>query len=197
MLSKITKKIANEILVTVPGITEEKAEEIDYGLYMAISDGLKLIAVLLAAFALGQLKYALMAIVVFSLNKSYLGGIHAKTQLGCIITHFTLVFGTIYLSHLISLDYVNIFLFTISGILVYLYAPADLASKPIVTEKRQKELRVKGSIVFTIWFIISFFVPKDFSNVIAIMTLINAVNLTPVVYKITKNKKGGVLNEER
>lgn len=197
MLNKITKKIANEILITVPGITEEKAEEIDYGLYMAISDGLKLIAVLLTAFALGQIKYALAAVVVFSINKSYLGGIHAKTQLGCVITHFTFIFGTIYLSHIIAFDYLNIFLFIISGILVYLYAPADLISKPIITQKRWKELRIKSSIIFVIWFLISFFVPQDYSNVISIITLINAVNLTPVVYKITKNRKGGVLNEER
>ncbi len=197
MLSKITKKITNEILITVPGITEEKAEEIDYGLYMAFSDGLKLIAVLLTAFALGQLRYALVAVAVFSVNKSYFGGIHAKTQLGCIITHFTFIFGTIYLSHIIAFNHLNIILFIISGVLVYLYAPADLISKPIITEKRQKELRIKSSVVFIICFIISFFVPKDFSNVMSIITLINAVNLTPVVYKITKNRKGGVLNEKR
>ncbi len=197
MLSKITKKITNEILVTVPGITEEKAEEIDYGLYMAISDGLKLIAVLLTAFALGQLRYALAAVAVFSVNKSFFGGIHAKTQLGCVITHFTFIFGTIYLSLVITFDYLNIFMFIISGILVYLYAPADLISKPIITEKRRKELRVGSSIVFVIWFLISFLVPQDFSNVISIITLINAVNLTPMVYKITKNRKGGVLNEKR
>ena len=196
MLSKITKKITNEILITVPGITEEKAEEIDYGLYMAFSDGLKLIAVLLTAFALGQLRYALVAVAVFSVNKSYFGGIHAKTQLGCIITHFTFIFGTIYLSHIIAFNYLNIILFIISGVLVYLYAPADLISKPIITEKRRKELRIKSSVVFIICFIISFFVPKDFSNVMSIITLINAVNLTPVVYKITKNRKGGVLNEK-
>ncbi|WP_027628089.1 accessory gene regulator ArgB-like protein [Ruminiclostridium cellobioparum] len=197
MLSKITKKITNEILITVPGITEEKAEEIDYGLYMAFSDGLKLIAVLLTAFALGQLRYALVAVAVFSVNKSYFGGIHAKTQLGCIITHFTFIFGTIYLSHIIAFNYLNIILFIISGVLVYLYAPADLISKPIITEKRRKELRIKSSVVFIICFVISFFVPKDFSNVMSIITLINAVNLTPVVYKITKNRKGGVLNEKR
>lgn len=197
MLSKITKKITNEILITVPGITEEKAEEIDYGLYMAFSDGLKLIAVLLTAFALGQLRYALVAVAVFSVNKSYFGGIHAKTQLGCIITHFTFIFGTIYLSHIIAFNYLNIILFIISGVLVYLYAPADLISKPIITEKRRKELRIKSSVVFIICFIISFFVPKDFSNIMSIITLINAVNLTPVVYKITKNRKGGVLNEKR
>jgi accessory gene regulator B len=197
MLSRITEKITDEILVAVPGITEEKAEQIDYGLYMAISDGLKLIAVLLTAFFLGQIQYALVAVIVFSVNKSYLGGIHAKTQIGCLITHFSFIFGTIYLSHFIKFGFLNIILFTISGTLLYLYAPADLASKPILTEKRWKELRIKGTIVFTLCFLISIFAPRIYSNVISIITLISTVNLTPVVYKITKNRKGGVLNEKK
>lgn len=197
MLSRITKKITDEILVTVPGITEEKAEEIDYGLYMAFSDGLKLIAVLLTAYIVGQFNYALVAVIVFSVNKSYLGGIHAKTQIGCLITHFVFIFGTIYLSHIINFGFLNVVLFIVSGILVYLYAPADLTSKPIITEKRWKELRIKGIIVFVLCFLISIFAPRVYSNVISIITLISTVNLTPVVYKITKNRKGGVLNEER
>lgn len=197
MLSRITKKITDEILLTVPGITEEKAEQIDYGLYMAISDGFKLIAVLLTALFLGQIQYALVAVIVFSVNKSYLGGIHAKTQLGCLVTHFSFIFGTIYLSHFIKLSFLNIILFIISGFLVYLYAPADLASKPIITEKRWKELRIKGSIVFILFFLISIFVPREYSNVISIITLITTINLTPEVYKITKNRKGGVLHEKR
>ena len=53
MLEDITKKITNEIVLNVPGISEEKAEQIDYGLYMAIADGLKLLAVLIAALLLG------------------------------------------------------------------------------------------------------------------------------------------------
>ncbi len=193
VLSKITKKISNEILVTLPNITEEKAEEIDYGLYMAFSDGLKLISVLIAAIILGQARYAIVAILVFSVNKSYLGGIHAKTQLGCIITHFAIVFGSVYLSHYITFRYLNIFLFIVAGVLAYFYAPADLISKPIITEKRWRELRIKGSLVILIWFLISLFVSRDFSNTISIMTFITTVNITPLVYKITKNKKGGVL----
>lgn len=196
MLSKITKKITNEIVVTVPNITEEKAEQIQYGLYLAISDGLKLIAVMLTAYFLGQLPLALTAGAVFALNKSFLGGIHAKTQLGCIITYFIFILGSIYSSKIIEISYFNIILFIVSGILVYLYAPADLASKPIITEKRWKELRVQGSIAVAVFFIITFFVPREYSNVISIVTLINSINMTPLLYTITKNRKGGIINEK-
>ncbi|WP_313562959.1 accessory gene regulator ArgB-like protein [Ruminiclostridium cellobioparum] len=196
MLNKITKKITNEIIVTVPNITEEKAEQIQYGLYIAISDGLKLIAVMLTAYFLGQLPLALAGGAVFALNKSFLGGVHAKTQLGCVITYFIFLFGAIYSSKIIDISCFNIILFVVSGILVYFYAPADLASKPIITKKRWKELRAQGSITVAVFFIITFFVPREYSNLISIITFINSINITPVLYRITKNRKGGIINEK-
>lgn len=193
MLSKIVKKITDEIVIYVPGISEEKAEQIDYGLYVAFSDGFKLLAVLLTALFIGKLEYALVAVLIFALYKSYLGGAHAKTQIGCIITHFILMFGSIYISEKIDIRYLNVILFIVSGILVALYAPADLVSKPIITVKRKNELRIKGSILLVESFIITFIVPVIYSNIISIITLISAINITPLVYKITKNKKGGII----
>jgi accessory gene regulator B len=189
MLSKIVKKITEQIVLYVPGITEEKAEQIDYGLYTAFSDVFKLLAVLFVAQILGKLEYALFAVIVFAVNKSYLGGIHAKTQLGCLFTHFTIIFSSIYLSEIIHIRYFNVILFLVAIVLAVLYAPADLVSKPIITLKRKQELRLKGSIVLLIWFIATFFVPSVYSNIISITTLISTFNVTP----ITKNKRGGIV----
>lgn len=192
MIAKFAKKITNQIVLNVPGTTEEKAEQINYGLYIAITDVLKLVAVLSVAFVLGQFKFALVAVAFFAINKSYYGGVHAKTQLGCVIAHFMLVFGSIYSSQIINIRYFNVVLFIASGILVVLYAPADLVSKPIITVKRKKELRIKGIILLVMCFIITFIVPVVYSNIISIITLISAINLTPIMYRITKNQKGGV-----
>ena len=54
MLANITKKITDQIVLNVPGTSEEKAEQLNYGLYIAFTDILKLIAVLSVAFVLGQ-----------------------------------------------------------------------------------------------------------------------------------------------
>ncbi len=193
MLSKIVKKITDQIVLNVPGITEEKAEQIDYGLYTAFSDVLKLLAVLLVALILGKLEYALVAVIVFAINKSYLGGIHAKTQIGCLITHFTIIFSCVYLSEVINIRYFNVILFLVAIVLAVLYAPADLVSKPIITVKRKQELRIKGSIVLLICFIATFFVPSVYSNIISLITLISTINVTPIMYKLTKNKRGGIV----
>lgn len=193
MLSKYVNKITNAITIYVPGISEEKAEQIEYGLYTFFSDGLKLLAVSLVALILGKLKYTLVAVFVFAMYKSYLGGAHAKTQIGCIITYFILIFGSVYLSEIINIRYFNVIIFIVSAILVAKYAPADIVSKPIVTKKRKNELKIKGSILLTICLIITFIASNTYSNVISIITLISSINITPVVYEITKNKKGGIV----
>lgn len=148
---------------------------------------------MLAALILGKLEYALVAVIVFAINKSYLGGIHAKTQIGCLITHFTIIFSCVYLSEIINIKYFNLILFLVAIVLAVLYAPADLVSKPIITIKRKQELRIKGSIVLMIWFIATFFVSSVYSNIISIITLISTINVTPIMYKITKNKRGGIV----
>lgn len=160
---------------------------------MAFADGLKLLTVLVAALLLGQLKYAIVAVIVFSINKSYLDGVHAKTQIGCVITHFTFIFGTVYLAQIFNTKFLNIVLFALSGILAFLYTPADLLSKPIITEKRKRELRIKSSILLVTCFSITLIVPNIYSNIISVITIVSTVNITPIVYKITKNKRGGII----
>lgn len=192
MLSKIVSRITKEIVINVPGITEEKAEQIDYGLYTAFSDTLKLLTVLLIALLLGKFEYALVAVIVFAINKSYFGGVHAKTQIACLITHITIIFSSIFLSEVIVIKHFNIFLFIVSGILVALFAPADLVTKPIITKRRKLVLKIKGSVVLVVFFIATFFVSNVYSNIISIITLISAINVTPIMYRITKNEKGGI-----
>ncbi|PYG88693.1 accessory gene regulator B [Ruminiclostridium sufflavum DSM 19573] len=193
MLSKIVKKITDEIVMNVPGITEEKAEQIDYGLYVAFSDSLKLIAVLITALFLGKFEYTVVAAVVFALNKSYLGGAHAKTQVGCLISYFVFIFSSVYICESVDVLYINIFLFIVSGILAALFAPADLVTKPIISERKKKELKIKGSLLLLLLFLVSFFVPVVYSNIISLITLISTINTTPLVYKLTKNKRGGII----
>ena len=97
------------------------------------------------------------------------------------------------MAQILSIKFLNIGLFAIAGVLTFLYAPADLTSKPIVTEKRKRELRIKGSILLVVCFVITLIVPNIYSNIISVITLISTVNITPIVYRLTKNKRGGII----
>ncbi|WP_242651734.1 accessory gene regulator B family protein [Ruminiclostridium cellulolyticum] len=67
------------------------------------------------------------------------------------------------------MKFLNIVLFALSAILTFLYAPADRVSKPIVTEKRKRELRIKGSILLVICFTVTLIGPNIYSNIISVI----------------------------
>ena len=198
MLSTITAKITKQVTVTFPEITPEKAEQIDYGLYMAISDILKVSALLIVSLFLSLTSQVAVAIFTLGMLRVFLGGVHSKTQLGCVISYFAFIYGSVGLSNLIEAKFLNIPLFTTSFVLAYLYAPADLPCKPIVSKRHRHKLRVYGFVTLFVFLIISFFVSERYSAIISINTLFVCIMLTPIVYKITKNRlsKGGVSSEK-
>jgi accessory gene regulator B len=188
MLDTITSRITDQIVLSIPGISPEKAEQIDYGLYMAISDLLKVSAVIIASVFFKLTFQAILALLVFGLLRMSMGGIHAKTQLGCILTYFTIIFGSIELSELITFPFTNLIVFPAGIIAAYLYAPADLPCKPIHSRKRRLILKTCGIAQIVVLFSISFFLPTVYRNIIVLNTFIVISMITPFAYKLTGNK---------
>ncbi|QNU67232.1 accessory gene regulator B family protein [Ruminiclostridium herbifermentans] len=187
MLDLITKKITNQIVLNFPNITTEKAMEIDYGLYMAFSDILKALTIIIVSLPFGLFLEVLTAIFTFGLLRMFLGGIHSKTQLGCLSAYFFIIYGNCILSILVTYDFLNVVLLPVSIVIAFLYSPADLPSKPILSKKQYKKLKLFGMIELIILFTISFFVPKVYSNIICINSFVVTILITPAAYKLTKN----------
>ncbi len=199
MLESITKSITNEIVQSLPEY-QDKAERIEYGLYMALSDTPKVLALILISLPLNLLMHVLVAIVTFGMLRVFLGGIHSKTQIQCIITYPIFIYGSIYLSIMFNIPHINLVGFTIAIMLAFIYAPADLPCKPVRSKYHRKKLRILGLTSLLILFAISFFVPSEFSNLICLNSLIVSLMLTPIVYKITGNtlsNQGGGNHEDK
>ncbi len=193
MLNKFTKYLTEFTISVYPEITSDKAEQIEYGLYMIISDGIKLLAISLISLILGIFNLSIIAVIVFSLCKTYFGGAHANTQIKCFMIHFIVIFSTVFVSQAISSKILLLF-FLVSGFLFYKFAPADTLAKPILTYKRWQELRIRGFVLLCIFFLVACIVPVCYANVITVIVFICALNITPVAYKISNSKKGGMVN---
>jgi len=204
MFSKISQGVTNRIIKNFPDVTQEKAEQIEYGLYMFLADITKASIILIIAVLLGVFKYAIVIIALFGMLRACLGGIHSKTHLGCIATYVTIVFGDIYISQVLEIKFINFIVFPIALVLAYLYAPADLPCKPIKSKKQRKKLRIEGHILLIIYFTLSLFLPIVWKNIVSLITVIVIFMITPVAYRITNNrrsdeqtnKKGGESNEQ-
>lgn len=192
MFSKISNYMTDLIYETLPNVEPERREIIEYGVYMTVSEIVKIGLIILIAALLKIVPYVFGVIAIYGIQRTFMGGIHAKTHWGCVITHSIIVFGVVALSFVSEIDKLFI-LPLIAGfayITAYKYAPADLPQKPIKSKIQRKQLRVGGFILLTILFTVSAFIPQVWSNIILFSCFIQAILMTPIAYKISQNKYG-------
>lgn len=72
----------------------------------------------------------------------------------------------------------------------YLYAPADMPVKPIVSKRQRKRLRTQGFVLLAVLFTGAQFLPQMWFNIIMLTCALQNTLMTPLIYKITKNKYG-------
>ena len=78
----LTKKIQKEM----PEVDEERAEIINYGLQLIIGEIPKMCITIFVAYLLGVFKLTLFMILSLLPFRSFSGGFHLKTHIGCIIS---------------------------------------------------------------------------------------------------------------
>jgi accessory gene regulator B len=194
ILEKTSRCVVNEMRKKIKNMDDERCEIINYGLYVLLSDLVKISILLIISLLLGIFLYCIAAIAGFAVLRSFFGGVHSKTWLGCFISNTTLILGNVYLSVLISnlnIFYVNNFIYILCFIIVFLYVPADHENKPIESRKQRRLLRKVSFVALTIHYLVSvILLPPPFSSIFAISALISAVSTMPLVYVITANRHG-------
>ena len=173
-------------------VDETKAEQIEYGIYLFISETIKIAAVLILAAILDIFKYTVIAILVFGIHRGLIGGVHAKTHWGCFLSYNVIVFGTVFLSFHLNINKIimALVLYPICMLIAYLYAPADILNKPVVSKKQRRYLRRGGFIFLTIVFTLAIFIPQPYSNILMIISIAVCIMMLPIIYKITGNEYG-------
>lgn len=192
MFDKISKYVADMIYSTLDGVDPEKREIIEYGVYMTVSEIVKISIILAVSLILGIVPYVAAAVAAYGVQRMMLGGIHAKSHLGCMIAHSAIIFGVVAASLISNIDriYLLLVIAPFSYLTAYLYAPADLPQKPVKSRKQRMQLRIGGFILLTGLFAASYFLPAVWSNIILFSCFLQAVFMTPLAYRISKNKYG-------
>lgn len=192
MFSKISNFMTDMIYDTLPGIEPERREIIEYGVYMTVSEIVKIIVMIIVSAVIGIVPRVLCVIAVFGILRMLLGGIHAKSHWSCMISHAAIVFGVVALSFISHVDrlYLMIPIVPFSYIAAYKYAPADLPQKPVKSKKQRKQLRAGGYMLLAVLFTGAYFLDRIWSNIILFTCFSQSVLMTPLAYRLTKNKYG-------
>lgn len=193
LCNKLTKKIQNKM----PEIDDERAEIINYGLQLVIGEIPKAFVLLAVAYAFGVLKLSILALLVIMPYRTFSGGVHLKTHVGCIIATSLFYVGNAFLSKTINIEpiYIKYILilsiWIFSMIMIKMYAPADTEAVPILRKKDRDLKRRLSYITMTLTLVISIFVKNStISNLLIFGTLIQTISITRIIYKLTNNKYG-------
>lgn len=199
MIDKICNLILKRIRKEMPEVDDERAEVINYGLQMIIGEVPKLLATLLIAYLLGVLKLTLLAYFLLLPYKYFVGGVHAKTHLACMLTTPTIYCGNALISKtlpIIPIKYRAISVIVIwifSMMVISIYAPADTENVPILRKKERAFKKIMSYIVMTVTLIIALLIANKYSiisNLLIIGCLINSIFITRPMYKLYHNKYG-------
>lgn len=199
MIDKICNLILKRIRKEMPEVDDERAEVINYGLQMIIGEVPKLLATLLIAYLLGVLKLTLLAYFLLLPYKYFVGGVHAKTHLACMLTTPTIYCGNALISKtlpIIPIKYRAISVIAIwifSMMVISIYAPADTENVPILRKKERAFKKIMSYIVMTVTLIIALLIENKYSiisNLLIIGCLINSIFITRPMYKLYHNKYG-------
>lgn len=196
MVDKICNYLTNKIRNKMPEINDERAEVINYGIHLIVGEIPKTFVFILIAWLLGVLREFFITVLVIFPYRTFSGGFHLKTHLGCIVMTSLYYCGIAYISKLfilpIYIKYILTFLVFIFGIIMCkLYAPADTENVPILKKKARKTKQILSYITLTVTLIVGIFINNNIvSNIIILGMFIQSMMITKLAYRITNNKYG-------
>ncbi|MBQ9297990.1 MAG: accessory gene regulator B family protein [Clostridia bacterium] len=197
MIDKICIYLMKILKQKNPNISEEELEVANFGLQLIVGEVPKIIILIGIAFLLGIGPLTLLAFILILPYKTYSGGFHLKTHIGCIIGTTLFYCGNVFISKNLVLEpiwikYVLIFVTWIFGMMMCKkYAPADTENVPIISKTERNKKRKLSYITLTISLIIAVFIPYNIiSNIIIIGMIMQSISISRFAYNITKNKYG-------
>lgn len=185
----IIKKCMN-IVSENKDFSNDKLEEIEYGLisiYMLIT---KSIIIFGLAYILGIFSELLIFMILYNFIRIPSFGLHASKSSICLISSATAFIGSLYLSMYLNINiYIKLILGIYTIIRIYKNAPADTEKRPIINKKRRYIYKYISSLVAVTYIIISLYIKDNFiSNALLFSLIIQTFMISPYVYKMFNMK---------
>lgn len=198
MVDMFCNLIMNRIKKEMPEIDDEREEIINYGLQMIIGEVPKLIIMLVIAQLLKVLDLTIIAYFSLLPYKYYVGGVHAKSHIACMVSTPLIYSGNALISkRILYIPFIYKIIITIaiwifSIYVITKYAPADTENVPILRKKERKFKKRMSYIIMSITLIIALLIHNNIviSNILIFGCFITSILITRPIYKLYNNKYG-------
>ena len=175
MRGKIIGKCMKIIKESNLNYSEEKLEEIQYGLeaiYILIT---KTIIIFGIAFLLGVAKPLFIFLLIYNIIRMPSFGLHASKSWICLVSSFVIFMVSMYLSLTVNFSlYIRI-----------ANAPADTHKRPIINQKRRDTYKFISTIISIVFVFLTIFIQDMFLRNAFIGALcVQTAMISPLVYKL-------------
>lgn len=196
MIDKLCLFLTEKIQKEMPDVDEERAEVINYGIHLIVGEIPKILLVLIIAYILGVLKDTILMILMLLPYRACSGGFHLKTHIGCTIATTLYYCGVPKISNYFIFYNPMKLIFILSvlifgTIMITRYAPADTENIPILRKKERRQKKILSYIFLFVGLITATIITNNkISNILIFGNLAQSIMITPIAYKLTKNKYG-------
>lgn len=166
--------------------SEEKLEEIAYGLeaiYLTIT---KMIILFGLAIVLDIVKEFILLLIFYNIIRTNAFGIHASKSIYCLISSIVLFIGGTLFCKYVTIPFVGMLIIAgICLICLFKYAPADTYKRPLVNKKKRKRFKLLSFVSGIIYFILIIVFKNHYIVNYILLGLVEAViMILPLTYKI-------------
>lgn len=139
--------------------SDEEKEFLEYIFILYSFEIMKAVAIIFSFFVIGYIKEALIICTVMFFSRPFIGGYHEDTQFKCLIITFASVFWILLLGKNSQLTFnANILLIILSIFCIWNQAPLIDEKMPLTKEYLIKRNKIIGTIIISIFAILSVFI---------------------------------------
>ena len=188
MKKRFLNTIRSSIKKQYPNYSNDKLDEIMYGvegIYLTIT---KTIIIFTLALILGIFKELLFLLIAFNFIRLFAFGMHANDSLTCLIFSSVLFIGGAFICKYITIDKIVLYpLYLIILFIISIYSPADTVKRPLIKKKKRTRFKVLSIFVIIIFFITSLLIKNNLIiNSLVIGSIIECILILPLTYKAFK-----------
>lgn len=202
MIDKFCTFLVNRMKKEMPDIDDERAEVITYGLQIIIGEIPKIFITLAIAYVFGILDLTILTLIALIPFRTFSGGFHLKTHIGCVVSTTLYYCGIPMLAKNIvvaqNIEYILALGIWIFGmIMIKLYAPADTENVPILRKSERKQKQILSYIMFTLGMLAALIIKNPIiSNILLLGNLCQSIMISRLAYRLTGSKYGYEVYQE-
>ena len=188
MKKRFLNSIRNSIKKQYPNYSNDKIDEIMYGvegIYLTIT---KTIIIFALAFLFKIAKELLFLLIAFNFIRLFAFGMHANNSITCLIFSSLMFIGGAFICKYVVINKPILYiLYLISLIIISVFSPADTVKRPLIKKKKRIRFKILSILTVIIYAIISLFIKDNLIiNYLIIGLLIECILISPITYKIFK-----------